>query len=235
MSQNRNFKWKHFEAEVILLCVRWYCGYHLSYRNLVEMMEERGLSLAHTTILRWVHEYGPKLQAKATPYLRVTNRMWKVYEVMIKVRGHWVYLYRAIDSDGKTLDFMVSPRRNKTAAKRFFKKILKSPKNPDPKSINVDKHAAYPPAFLKLKKTSYFNRKSKLTRSKYENNLIEQDHRFIKKIITKGMGFASLVGAAKTIAGVETIHMLRKHQTRRHLKTGHDRAQFVNFIFGIAV
>lgn len=232
-SKKSFFKWKHYESEIITLCVRWYGAYPLSYRHLVEMMEERGLRLAHTTIMRWVHVLGPELNKRIRPFLRVTGNQWKVDEVMVKIRGTWVYLYRAVDQNGKTLDFMVSPRRNKTAAKRFFKSALSQPKNTRPHEVNVDKHAAYPPAFERLKRDGDLPPRSRLKQSKYENNILEQDHRHIQKIVRKALGFFTTAGAIATISCAEVIHMLRKNQTRRGLPTGLDRAKFLNEILQV--
>ncbi len=235
MARYKNpFKWKQYQSDVILLCVRWYSSYSLSYRDLVEMMSERGFEMAPSTIMRWVHEIAPQLNRKLGKHLRISTRFWKVDEVMVKVKGDWMYLYRAIDSDGKTLDFMLSKYRTKAAAKRFFKRTLKKPKNKSPLQVTVDKHAAYPPAFEQLRKDMVFSRKAKLRQSKYKNNSLEQDHRFIQKVIKRCLGFFTVDGARATIAGVEAVHMLRKGQTRRSLPTGFERAKFVNQLFGVA-
>jgi IS6 family transposase len=117
------FKWKHFGMDIILLTVRWYLQYRLSYRDLVEMMSERGISISHTTIMRWVHEYSPKIANKVRPHLKPVNDSWKVDETYIKVKGHWTYLYRAVDSAGKTIDFMLSEKRDAKAAELFFRKL----------------------------------------------------------------------------------------------------------------
>jgi len=139
MSQNL-FKWKHFEKEIILLCVRWYLKYPLSYRNLVEMMEERGLTISHTTIMRWVHKYSPIIDEKVRKHLKQTNDSWRMDETYIKIKGKDAYLYRAVDSAGNTIDFYVSENRDKKAAKRFFKKALKGLKSKKANnSIPVDK------------------------------------------------------------------------------------------------
>ena len=116
------FKWKHYAGEIILLNVRWYLKYALSYRNLQEMMAERGVKVDHTTIMRWVHQYSPEMEKKIRKHLRQTNDSWRVDETYIKVKGKWKYLYRAVDSDGSTIDFMLSAKRNRKAAKRFLKK-----------------------------------------------------------------------------------------------------------------
>ena len=124
MEKGQLFKRKHFQPEIILLTVRWYLRYNLSFRNLVEMMEERGLLMAHTTIMRWVHQYGPELDTRIRPHLRPTNDSWRVDETYIKVKGQWVYLYRAVDSEGNTIKCHLSKTRDKRAAKEFFKKAL---------------------------------------------------------------------------------------------------------------
>ena len=121
---SNSFKWKHFVGEIILLNVRWYLKYPLSYRNLEEMMAERGVKVDHTTIMRWVHQYSPEIEKKVRSYLRPTNDSWRMDETYIRVKGEWKYLYRAVDSNRNTIDFMLSAKRNKKAAKRFLKKAL---------------------------------------------------------------------------------------------------------------
>src|SRR5947199_8880826 len=119
MNQQSPFKWRHFEAEIILLCVRWYLRYSLSSRDLEEMMLERGLQVDHTTIYRWVQYYALELEKRCRPHLKATNDSWRVDETSIKVRKTWMYLYRAVDSDGNTLEFLLSPTRDAEAAERF--------------------------------------------------------------------------------------------------------------------
>jgi transposase, IS6 family len=138
------FKWKPFAGEIILQTVRWDLKYPLSYRNLKEMMAERGVKVDHTTIMRWVHQYSPEIEKKARRRLRPTNDSRRVDETYIKVKGEWKYLYRAVGSDGDTIDFMLSAKRDRKAAKRFLKKALSSNHNQIPRVITVDKNAAYP-------------------------------------------------------------------------------------------
>src|SRR2546422_3082962 len=126
MDQQNPFKWRHYEADIILLCVRWYLRYSLSYRDLEEMMRERGLQVDHTTIYRWVQHYAPELEKRSRPHLKTTNDSWRVDETYIKIKGTWTYLYRAVDSEGNTLEFLLSPTRDAQAAKRFFEKALHS-------------------------------------------------------------------------------------------------------------
>jgi IS6 family transposase len=132
--------------EIILLNVRWYCRYALSYRDLEEMMADRGVNVDHSTINRWVLKYAPELDKRIRPHLKPTNDSWRVDEVYIKIKGVWKYLYRAVDSQGNTLDFMLSAKRDGKAAARFFRKVLKAKHAQTPRVINVDKNAAYPVA-----------------------------------------------------------------------------------------
>ena len=120
------FKWKQFSEEIILWAMRWYCQFALTYRDLVMMAEELDLSIAHTTMMRWVHEYGPELKKRMKRFLKPSNDSYRVDETYIKVKGKWRYLYRAIDSEGNTLDWMFSKRRNKKAAEKFFRQTLKN-------------------------------------------------------------------------------------------------------------
>jgi IS6 family transposase len=229
------FKWRHFESEIILLCVRWYLRYALSYRDLEEMMTERRLCVDHTTIYRWVQRYAPELEKRCRPYLKACNDSWKVDETYIKVKKVWMYLYRAVDSEGNTLEFLLSPTRDAEAATRFFLKALHStadgapqahslkekvpqpatagnPAIGAPRVINVDKNAAYPKAVADLKAAGVLPEHVELRQVKYLNNLIEQDHRFIKRLTKPGMGFFSLETAWRTLQGYEMMHMLRKGQ-----------------------
>ncbi len=122
MKKENLFKRKHYQPNIILLTVRWYLRYNLSFRDLVEMMEERGLYIAHTTIMRWVHQYGPELDERGRRHLKTTNDSWRVDETYVKVKSQWMYLYRAIDSKGNAIDFYLSESRDKQAAKRFSRK-----------------------------------------------------------------------------------------------------------------
>ncbi len=235
MNPKHPFKWRHFQSEIILLCVRWYLLYPLSYRNLEEMMLERGLSVDQTTVYRWVQAYAPELDKRCRPHLRPTNDSWRVDETYIEVKGEWKYLYRAVDSEGNTLDFMLSAKRDAQAAKRFFRKALKSSHNQEPRVINVDKNAAYPPAINELKKDQTLPKTTELRPVKYLNNTVEQDHRFIKRLVNPGMGFGSFNTARRTLRGYEAMNMIRKGQING-VEKGDIRAQaeFVSQIFGVA-
>jgi transposase-like protein len=229
------FKWRHYEGEIILLCVRWYLRYALSYRDLEEMMSERGLSVVHTTIYRWVQRFAPELEKRIRPYLKKSNDSWRVDETYVKVRGQWMYLYRAVDSQGQTLDFLLNETRSKRAAKRFFRKVLGQPHVSQPRVITVDGNGTYPPAIADLKEENLLNKAVQYRSSKYLNNLIEQDHRFIKRRVKPGLGFFSYQSAARTLQGYEVMNMIRKGQVEGAEKQQiADQNLFISKLFGLA-
>ena len=164
----------------------------MSYRDIEEMMTERGLSVDHTTIFRWVQDYTPELDKRSRPYLKPTNDSWRVDETYVKVRGKWMYLYRAVDSTGQTLDFLLNETRSTRAAKRFFRKVLGRPNITPPRVINVDKNGCYIGAVRDLRKDGLLPEKCKRRPSRYMNNMVEQDHRFIKWKVSNMLGFKSL-------------------------------------------
>jgi len=211
LSRNQ-FIWKHFEKEIKLLCVRWYLKYPLSYRNLVEMMKERGIGVNHTTIMRWVHQYSPILEQRIRKHVKLTDDSWRVDETYIKIKGKNAYLYRAVDSKGNTIDFYVSERRTKGAAKRFFKKALRASHNRQPRVITTDKYKATEMAILEEKHCGDLNCRTEHRMIQYINNIVEQDHRFIKKKTNAMLGFKSYKSAKNTIAGFEIMHMIHKGQ-----------------------
>jgi transposase, IS6 family len=145
------FKWRQFEPEMILLAVGWYLRFSLSYRDVEELLAERGLHADHVTVWRWVQRYAPEMERRLRSRLNSTNDSWRVDETYIRVKGKWVYLYRAVDSTGATIDFLLSARRDTVAAKRFLGKALGQQNHPAPRVINTDKDAAYPPAIVQLK------------------------------------------------------------------------------------
>ena len=211
MSKENLFKWKHYQPEIILLTIRWYLRYNLSFRNLVEMMEERRLSMAHTTIIRWVHQYGPDLDKRIRRHLKQTNDSWRVVEICIKVKGKWMYLYRAVDSEGNSIDFYLSELRDKQAAKRFFKKALATCHSTTPRVIAVDKNPVYPLAIQDLKEEKSMPEGIRVRQIRYLNNIVEQDHRFIKKKRVRSMlGLKSFRTATYILSGIEAMHMVKK-------------------------
>ncbi|KAE8754245.1 MULTISPECIES: IS6 family transposase [Paraburkholderia] len=208
---DRLFNGRHFDREVIVLCVRWYLRYKLSLRNLVEIMAERGLSLAHTTIMRWVKRFAPEFVKRWNRFARSAGRSWRVDETYVKVRGKWAYLYRAVDRAGKTVDFRLSARRDVAAAKAFFVKAINS-QGLAPKTITQDGYAASHRAVREMKTDELLPEDTTLRSSKYLNNLIEQDHRNIKSRVNAMLGFKRFRNAAVTISGIELMHRIRKGQ-----------------------
>src|ERR1700712_74419 len=206
------FRGRHFREDIIVLCLRWYLLYPLSYRDLEEMMAERGLRVDHSTIARWVLHYAPILQDRIRREMRHPNRSWRVDETYIRVAGRWTYLYRAVDSTGDTIDFLLSPNRDRLAAKGFLQLALSG--HSRPRVINVDGHPAYPAVIGELKQSGELGRKCQCRPSPYMNNVIEQDHRFVKKRIVASQWFRSVQGAVNTIQGYEAMHMIRKGQVR---------------------
>jgi transposase-like protein len=206
------FKGRHFDCEVIVLCVRWYLSFKLSARDLVQMMGERGIALAHTTILRWVQRYVPEFEKRWNRYARPVGGSWRCDETYIKVKGRWTYLYRAVDKQGRTVDFLLSERRDVIAAKRFFRKAMMS--HTTPRVIPLDAYAASHRAIIELKSAGAMPGRVQIRSSKYLNNVVEQDHRRIKHRIRPMLGFKRFKTAAVTISGIELAEKIRKHQFR---------------------
>jgi transposase-like protein len=204
------FQGRHFDREVIIMCLRWYLRFKLSLRDLMELMAERGLSLAHTTIMRWVQRYVPEFVKRWNRFGRPVGRSWRVDETYLKSRGEWRYLYRAVDRTGKTVDFHLSAKRDVVAAKAFFAKAVKS--QGAPQTITLDGYAASHRAVRELKAGGVLPESTKVRSSKFLNNLIEQDHRAVKQRIAPMLGFKQFRTAAITVAGIELLHRIRKGQ-----------------------
>ena len=202
------FKYRRFQKEMILRCVRWYLAYPLSLRHIEEMMTERGISADHSTINRWVLKYSPLLEAEARKRRKSVGSSWRLDETYIKVKGKWKYLYRAVDKSGQTIDFLLTARRDKDAARRFLAKAIQNFGTPE--KINIDKSGANRAAIESYNED--YKAKIEIRQNKYLNNIVEQDHRAIKRVTHPMMGFKSFWSAKKTLAGIELIHMLRKGQ-----------------------
>jgi IS6 family transposase len=198
------------------------------------MMAERGLRVVHSTIFRWVQAYAPEIDRRSRPHLKLTNDSWRVDETYVKGKGKWMYLDRAVDSTGQTLDFLLNETRCPRAAKRFFRKVLGGPKRVAPRVINVDQNAAYLGAVRDLKAAGLLSDYCERRPVKYLNNIVEQDHRFIKRRVKPGLGFGSYPTAWRTIQGYEVMHMIRKGQIEG-VEKGHSQAQhrFIAGLFGL--
>ncbi|VVS96427.1 IS6 family transposase [Hoeflea sp. EC-HK425] len=213
------FKGRHFDQSVILLCVRWYLAYNLSLRDLEEMMAERGLSVDHSTVHRWIIHFSPKLLECFLRRKRVVTGKWHIDETYIKVRGQWMYLYRAIDSVGDTIEFFFSEHRDLSAAKRFLRKAFARHGRPD--RITIDGSQTNYEAIVSCDledrlrdKTRRSLKPIRIRKSKYLNNRIEQDHRRIKRRVRSMLGFKSIASARVILDGIELVHMMRKRQAR---------------------
>src|ERR1700760_4630624 len=175
--RDQAFKGRQFTAEVILWAVRWYLMFPISYRDLELMLLDRGVEVDHTTIFRWIQAYAAELEKRIRPYLRMSNGSWRGGENQLRGKGRLVFLYCAVDSHGQTIDFLLSAKRDAEAAKRFFRKALAQPHTVNPRTITVDKNAAYPNAAAEMKRNGELWRRSRLLQVKYLNNMVERDHR----------------------------------------------------------
>lgn len=198
-------------------------------------MAERGVKVGHSTLHRWVLSYAPEWDQRIRPPLNLTHDSWRVDETYIQVKGEWKYLYRAVDSIGNTLDFMLSAKRDGKAAARFLGKVLKATHPQTPRVITVDKNAAYPVAVEALKADETLAAQTELRQSKYLNNMIEQDHRHIKRLTKPMMGFGSLNTARRTLSGIEAMNRIRKGQVKG-VRQGDSvsQAKFIEELFGIS-
>lgn len=208
------FKHRHFKYDIIIWAVRWYCKYGISYRDLEEMLTERGVEVDHSTIYRGVQYYAPKILDKLKWYWKPKLGLsWRVDETYIKVKGKWVYLYRVLDKHGNTIDFYLSRTRNTNAAKLFLSKALKSiPEYYHPRSINTDKNPTYGKAIAELKATGRCPQDLEHRQVKYLNNIIESDHGKLKRLIKPTLGFKSMKTAYATIKGFEIMRMFKKRR-----------------------
>jgi len=203
-----SFKGAHFETTIILTCVRWYLAYPLSYRQLEEMMQERGVLVDHATINRWVLKYAPQLEEAFHRRKRPAWSSWRMDETYIKVKGQWYYLYRAVATSGQTIDFLLTEQRDEQAATRFLTKAIRC--HGVPKTITIDGSEANAAAIRRYNAehvTAIIIRQVK-----YLNNIVEQDHQAIKRMTRPMLGFKSFDAAQATLTGIELMHMLKKRQ-----------------------
>ncbi|KXH80122.1 MULTISPECIES: IS6 family transposase [Bacillus] len=209
----RYFKGKQFKKDIILVAVGYYCRFSLSYRDVSKILKERGVSVHPTTIMRWVQEYGNLIYQMSKKKNKSAHQAWHLDATYIKVKGELCYLYRAIDSDGHTLDFQLRKTRNHQAAYSFLKRLIKP--FGEPSVLMTNKAPALFCAFKKLQKDDYYTHTKHCT-IKHRNNLVEQDHRHVKRRFVKSAGFQTLRHASRTIKGIATIHAIYK-QKRSHI------------------
>src|SRR5262245_47037630 len=203
-----DFKGSHFEKEIILWGVRWYVAYPISYRQLEEMMQERGVAVDHSTLNRWVLKYAPEFEKQFRQRKRPVGTSWRLDETYVRVKGEWKYLYRAVNREGQTIDFLLTPQRDRAAAEAFLHKAIRAQGTPE--KITIDKNGSNTAAIMHYNKT---HKTAIIIRhSKYLNNVVEQDHRAVKRLTRPMLGFKSFWAARCTIAGIEVMHAIRKGQ-----------------------
>ena len=232
-----DFKGRHFEGEIVLWAVRWYCRYPISYRDLESMMTERGVAVDHSTIYRWVQRFAPEMEKRLRRQWRwPRSSSWRVDETYVKVRGKWAYLYRALDKFGNTIDFYLSATRNTKAAKRFLGKALRGLKDWElPEEVNTDKAPTYAGAIAQLKAEGKCPKEPRHRQVKYLNNVVEADHGKLKQLIRPVRGFKTMKTAYATIKGFEVMRALRKGQARMFAIQGGvgGEARIVERAFGV--
>jgi putative transposase len=217
-----SFKGAHFPKEVILMGVRWYVAYPLSTRHVEELMEERGVDVDHSTINRWTIKYSPLLEEAFHRRKRSIWMSWRMDETYIKVRGEWKYLYRAVDKHGETIDFLLTEQRDEHAAKKFLIKAIRR-HGGVPEKITIDGSAANEAAIKSYNEEH--GAAIEIRKVKYLNNIIEQDHRGVKRVTRPMLGFKSFDAAQSTLTGIELMHMLRKGQLAGGIEAGLSAAE----------
>src|SRR6266850_3475264 len=203
-----SFKGAHFPQDIILTGVRWYVAYPLSTRHVEELMEERGVEVDHSTSNRWVIKYSPQLEEAFHRRKRLVGRSWRMDETYIRVKGEWRYLYRAVDKQGQTIDFLLTEHRDTEAALRFLKKAIH--RHGVPETITIDGSDANEAAIKSYNEAHGTN--IIIRQVKYLNNIVEQDHRGVKRMTRPMLGFKSFDAAQDTLVGIKLMHMLKKRQ-----------------------
>jgi IS6 family transposase len=217
------FKRRRFPVKIILLCVRWYCKYGISYRDLAEMMSERGVAVDPS-----------KIEKRIRPYQGPRSGSWRVDETYVRVGGKWKYLFRAVDKRGRLIASMLSDRRNTNAAYRFLRKALKTMSDYPPSSITTDKLASYPKAILRLQNEGLLPNDVVHRTSKYLNNILEADNGALKRVIRPTRGFQSMNTAAATLTGFEIMRMIRRGHCIQRERRVTGEIRLINQLFGLA-
>jgi transposase, IS6 family len=213
-TRTATFKWWQTEPELILCAVRWYLRYSLSLLDVEELLDKRGLQADHTTVWRWVQRYAPEMETRLRRHLKPTNKSWRVDETYIPVEGRWCYLYRAIDSTGATIDFLLSVLRDANAAKHLFRKALADRSHSQRRVINTDHARIYGSAMPGTKEEGTLRHRCRHRPVQFLNNILEQDHRAIKRRVNAKQGFREFQAARRTMQESEAMQMMRKGQVR---------------------
>jgi len=228
------FKRRRFPVEIILLCVRWYCKYGISYRDLAEMMQERGVEVDPSTIFRWVQRYVPEIEKRLRRFQGSRSGSWRVDETYVRVGGSWKYLFRAVDKHGWSIASMLSDRRNTNAAYRFLRKAIKAMSHSPLSSITTDKLASYPRAIQRLQNEELLPKGVVHRTSKYLNNILEADHGALKRVIRPTRGFQTMRTAVATLKGFEMMRMIRLGHCIERDRRATGEIRLVNQLFGLA-
>ena len=235
MTDARAFRGFRFPAEVGLWAVRWYLQFPISYRDLEAMLADRGVAVDHVSLYRWVQRFALELEKRTRRHLRPCRGPWHVDETYVRVDGQWRYLYRTVDGTGQIVDFLLSAKRDKKAAKRFFRKALARDNTRHPRTVVTDRLKSYPGAIREMKRDREMWRFTRHRRGRWLNNRVEQDHRRVKRRTRPMLGFGSFWTARRTLAGVEAMAMLAKGQVR--VVPANDmpaQRAFVHRVFGLA-
>ena len=216
MTDARAFRGFRFPAEVILWAVRWYLQFPISYRDLERMLADRGVAVDHTTMYRWVQRFAPELEKRMRRHLRPCRGPWHIDETYLRVGGQWRYLYRAVDGTGQTIDFLLSAKRDKQAAKRFFRRALGRDNTRNPRTIVTDRLKSYPGAFREMKRDGELWRFTRHRRGRWLNNMVEQDHRGIKGRYRPMQGFKCPRSAARFCRGHDEFRDFLRLRSRHH-------------------
>jgi transposase-like protein len=229
------FRKRKFEPIVIVTAVRWYCRFCLSLRDVEELVAERGLSVDHTTVWRWVQSYGPEIRKRLLRQVKYKRATWFMDETYVRVAGRWMYLFRAVDNRGETVDFYLSETRDRGAAKRFLQAALANPDNRPPHVLSIDGNRSYPAAIRELKAEGRIPPECRHRCRRYGNNRIESDHRHIKRRLRAMQGPRTKWTAWAVIQGIEAAQMIRKGQVlgiTRHNLSG--QAWVYKSLLGVA-
>ena len=211
------FKHHRFPKSIILQAVYFKLRFTLSYRNVEELLQIRGVEVDHSTIQRWVFKFSPEVEKNMNKRKRQVGSSWRMDETYIKVGGKDRYLYRALDKFGNTVDFLLTKRRMKGSAQKFLNKAIGN--NSKPRVINIDKSGANKSGIRSINRELMTVKKIKIRQCKYLNNIVEQDHRNIKRRISIDTGFKEFESAQRTLAGIEVVNIIRKGQIADSRKT----------------
>ena len=210
--RNPMFRYRRYDDDIVERCVRWYISYRLSLRDRAEMMAERGLDLSPSTIWRWVQRFVPEFEKRWDARRRPTGCSWRVDETYVQICGKWFYQYRAVDKQGKTIDFLLRPDRGIAAAQAFLRKAVATNLGHGPRKVTLDGHVPSRRTLWLLRREALFWRHVQVRTSQYLNNKIEQDHRAIKRRCWAMHGFKSVAAATVTISAIELAHRIRERQ-----------------------